>query len=460
MVAESKDEDRCPIRALLIGRVSTSEQKKNGTSLANQEAWGKSAVENDGGVLVSSLFKDHSGKTFLKEYNKDLRETISKNDLNAVYVRSLDRLSRHFFDSVAFLGELFDKKIEVITLTERYCPPLSEMQIMMLAMTLAYSDRELSTIGERTMGGLLSRFRSGFWPRHYVPFGFEKVDGQLHRIEEFEKVVGAIFKEFIKLENYTQTANQINNDFEHILEKEFKASDIKSIVSNEVYVGFVEHGGERFGAFENPSEPNPKYRIIDEELFNKAGLIAEKISGKQKVKSKRLEDIPLFQKFAEEGSLPSLLDGKWVPVCPNCQSPNHVIRNGKQVHMGALVFQYYCKKCDHWFRRPMVKSVKELSKISPMRCPYCGVSRSLEYHSHPLHNDQCVIVCTQCEQHFFLHKTWADLYARPSKKESENIEAYSRYSEPSNLPKRIERNTYKEPKISVSKWQTKLMENG
>ncbi len=458
MVAESKDVDRGPIRALLIGRVSTSEQKKNGTSLSNQEAWGKSAIKNDGGLLVSSFFKDHSGKTFLKEYSNELLETISKNDLNAVYVRSLDRLSRHFFDSVVFLKELFDKKIEVITLTERYCAPLPNTQILTLAISLAISHCELLTIGARTMSGLLSRFRSGFWPRHYVPFGFEKVDGQLHRIEEFEKVVVAIFKDFIKLENYTQTANKINEDFEVILEKKFKASDIKSIVNNEVYIGFVEHGGERFGAFEDPLQPNPKYRIVDEELFKKAGLIAEKIAGRQKIKSNRLEDNPLFQKFAEEGSLPSLLEGKWKPVCPNCQSPNHVVRNGKHLHMGALVFHYKCKKCGHCFRRPMANTIKELSRIIPIRCPFCGVSRSLEYHAHHQYNDQCVIVCTKCENEFMLPKKLADLYARPSKKELKNIRSYSGHSENCDLPNK--KNAKQKLKMSVSNGQTKLMENG
>ncbi|DAB19087.1 TPA: hypothetical protein CPT81_08795, partial [Candidatus Gastranaerophilales bacterium HUM_20] len=160
-------------KAIIYVRVSSEEQAKHGFSIENQKKVCSEFAERNG-YYVDKLFVDE-GKSAKNLDRPEIQELMSycskkKNDIKALVVWRLDRISRNNTDYHGVLRPLLDKKrIKLLSATEANVASIEGELMRNIGMSYAEYERQL--IGVRTIAGLREKARQGDYPRQ-APIGY------------------------------------------------------------------------------------------------------------------------------------------------------------------------------------------------------------------------------------------------------------------------------------------------
>lgn len=165
-------------------RVSTKKQSNHGYSIGQQITNIMNFAQQHG-YYVTNIFSDEGISA--KDLNRpNLQELLkicnsSKNEVKAVIVYKLDRISRDIADYTATLKPFFDsKKIKLLVVSGTNGDTLeTEMQ---REMTMVFADYERKIGKIRTKEGLRGKVASGGYPYH-APLGYKnEIDGRYKKM--------------------------------------------------------------------------------------------------------------------------------------------------------------------------------------------------------------------------------------------------------------------------------------
>ena len=173
------------VKAIGYTRVSTEEQAKEGVSLASQEDKIKSyASLHDIELLEIISDKGASGKSLDREGMNRLLELVESNEINAVIVYKLDRLSRKTKDFLSLI-DMFENKDIAFHSIEEKVDTKSANGMFFLTIMSAISQWERGIIIERTKEALNHKKNNGEWCGR-IPFGF-KIENN-HLVDNPEEI--------------------------------------------------------------------------------------------------------------------------------------------------------------------------------------------------------------------------------------------------------------------------------
>ena len=163
-------------KAVIYARVSSEEQAKHGFSIENQKRQCEEFAErNDYFVIKTFVDEGKSAKNLDRPEIQDLMAFCSKkkNNVKAVIIWRLDRISSNNEDYHGALRPLFERKgITLLSATEANINTLEGDLMRNIGMSFAEYERKL--IGARTLAGLRQKAEQGEYP-HKTPIGYKNI---------------------------------------------------------------------------------------------------------------------------------------------------------------------------------------------------------------------------------------------------------------------------------------------
>ena len=274
-------------KAVIYVRVSSEEQAKHGFSIENQK---KVCIEfaEKNGYFVDKVFVDE-GKSAKNLERPEIQELMTycrkkKNNIKAVVIWRLDRISRNSTDYHGVLRPLFEGRgIKLLSATETNVDTMEGDLMRTIGVGIAEYERKL--IGARTKAGLRQKASQGEYP-HQAPIGYKNItrkDGSKTIIID-DKNAFYIKKAF---EMYDGGMYSLRSLAEKLYEEGFRSktgkkvakTTIEYILKNIFYTGAFK--------FEDKLYENAKHKaIISKELFYR---VQDRLISPDKVKKQNYE---------------------------------------------------------------------------------------------------------------------------------------------------------------------------
>jgi len=267
------------MKAIIIARVSTEEQKEAGNSLPAQIARLKDYCERKGYKIIKQFSYDESAyKKNRKEFDKILDYIIDQKEKIAVCFDKVDRLSRNVFDKR--VSSLYEKALK--DKIELHFP--SDGQIInskisasekfgfnvKLGLAKYYSD----AISDNVKRATEQKLRRGEWPGK-APYGYRNIDkengGKWIVIEQSEAQVIKKMYEWYSTGSFSM--NGIRDRVKEVFSLKFSKGRVDYILKNPFYCGTMIYNEQEY--------PHNYDRIITQELFNKVQNIKSSYNKKR-----------------------------------------------------------------------------------------------------------------------------------------------------------------------------------
>ncbi len=164
------------LNAVIYVRVSSDDQAQHGFSIS-QQIINNTNYASENGYKIIQTFKDEgkSAGTLEREGLQNMLEycSNSKNNVNAVIVYKLDRISRDVGDYSATLEPFFDGlDIELITVSDINGKGLDVKMMRQISMVFSERERKLGAL--RTKEGIRGKVATGQYP-HHAPVGYKNI---------------------------------------------------------------------------------------------------------------------------------------------------------------------------------------------------------------------------------------------------------------------------------------------
>ncbi|HIS35009.1 TPA: recombinase family protein [Candidatus Scatousia excrementigallinarum] len=255
-------------KAVIYARVSSEEQAKHGFSIENQK---KVCVEfaQKSGFVVDKIFVDE-GKSAKNLDRPEIQELMTycgkkKNNIKALVIWRLDRISRNTTDYHGVLRPLFERKgIKLLSATEANVDTIEGDLMRNIGMSFAEYERKI--IGFRTIAGLRQKASQGEYP-HQAPVGYKNItreDGS-KAIAIDEKNAFYVKRAFEMYDSGMYSLRSLTNKlyedgFRTKKGKKVAKTTIEYMLKNIIYTGVFK--------FEDKIYENAKHKpIISKELF-------------------------------------------------------------------------------------------------------------------------------------------------------------------------------------------------
>ena len=290
-------------RCVILGRVSTDDQAREGTSLDEQVRKLSLYAEAMGYDLVDTYLDDISGAKALADRPQGARllADARAKKFDKVLCTSVDRFSRSLSAGSSDMETL--KELGVSIFFQQIGQEMSEsvdteghIGQMIIGMLLLFADFERSMIRSRTHAGNMAAAEADRILPGRLPYGVESDDeGQLHIIEEEAEAVRAVFKMRAQGESLTaitrwlneskydqrpvyskaktMQARQIDPDAPEVFtDGTWRKPTVVNMLTQPAYVGTYakQFGGKQFAFKVAP--------IIDEETWDKVQTIQTKVT--------------------------------------------------------------------------------------------------------------------------------------------------------------------------------------
>lgn len=243
-------------------RVSTDRQADKGYSLSEQEKRIKAFCNSRDWDLIK-VYKDpgFTGSNLERPGLQKLIEEIDAYDI--VLVNKLDRLSRSQKDTLYLIQDVFaPHNCNFVSIEESF-DTTTALGIAMVGILSAFAQLERSQIKERLKMGKEGRKKKGLWHGgHYIPIGYDYVDGQLKINDEAEQVK-LIFQMFLNGASIRSIARHLNQNYTTRYTSWNYVGTVRRVLANPVYIGMV-------GEYKGQHEP-----IIDKDTFEKVQVILD-----------------------------------------------------------------------------------------------------------------------------------------------------------------------------------------
>lgn len=299
-------------KAALYIRVSTQEQVENYSievqrerleAFCKSKGWDIYNVYIDGGYSGASLERPD-----LQRLLKDL------NNIDAVVVYKLDRLSRSQKDTLELIEDYFLKnKVDFVSITETLdtSTPFGKAMIGILSV---FAQLERETIAERMRMGHIKRAENGLrgMGGDYDPAGYSRVEGKLVIKQDEAKHIQRAFDLYEQYHSITQVQKKLKE--EGFIVWRFRR--YRDILENPLYIGRVRFAGELYkGAHES---------IITQKQFERVQVLLGRHKGNNAHKAKT-----------------SLLSG--LITCQQCGEKFVSYSTGKSEKNTVRYYYYICR---------------------------------------------------------------------------------------------------------------------
>lgn len=256
--------DKEEVTVAIYVRVSSPGQVIYGYSLEEQVRLCRERCDMMGWE-VRYIFRENgeSAKTTDRPKFQLMLERAREGAFHVLVFWKLDRFCRSLADVVNIERELGGCGISLYSITEQIdtITPVGKFNFRNLASA---SELERDFISERVRMGITAMARQHKWVTNYPPLGYDKgEDGRLVKNNAEAKLVREIFEMYINLESMPQVAFELNkNGVKTKWNKKWSTYSVKKILDSRIYLGEYETAGVK--------DHVEDYRILEEELFNKA----------------------------------------------------------------------------------------------------------------------------------------------------------------------------------------------
>ena len=301
--------------AVVYTRVSTSEQAKNGYSLARQE---KECIDfaHREEYNVLKIFQEGgaSAKTTKRNVYQEMVKfcIANKNKVDSIIVWQYDRLSRSLNDKCIIYALFKKHNIKILSATQVNGDSANEQ----LAQNLIYilAEYENSIKAERVTAGMKEAFLQGNW-LWKAPVGYEMIDKKLYPDKEKAPIIKKIFEDFATgLYRQTDLLKYLQDNGIKI-----SANTLCDLLRKPIYCGLLVNKKYSNEPVRGKFEP-----IVDEQTFYRVQAI---LNGNKSQAVPHLRQNPMFPL-------------KQFITCPYCNQP----LTGDTPH-GRKGQKYYYYRC-------------------------------------------------------------------------------------------------------------------
>lgn len=269
------------MKTALYIRVSTTEQAKEGYSLAAQKhklvnycdlkGWNIVEIYSDEGISGSSLKERPQAMRMLEDAKKRLFDNI--------LILKVDRLCRNTKDLLDIIDLLKKYNVRLNAVDEQidYTTPVGKMMLTMLG---SFAELERSTISERMKLGKEQKVRIGIKSKTgKILYGYQYIDGNYIINEEEAAIVRLVFQKLINGESLRSIVRYLLENKIANPDRKWTATIIKRMIMNPTYKGYTfsslyKHP-HKYIDFENAIiEPAKNVEpIVSEEIYEQANII-------------------------------------------------------------------------------------------------------------------------------------------------------------------------------------------
>lgn len=263
------------MRAVILARVSTKRQEKEGLSLREIQlpALRKYAQENDFEVRSNDeyIFQESAGEKIRKKFDEMIAYVKKHDDIKAIITFRVDRITRNFRDAVALdeLRSIHDKQLHFINDRLVIHKNSSGRDIQDWDFKVFWAKQTINRLKDDELNSRRSKLENGELPGPAC-FGFKNVtlDNKKKWIipDEFKsQVVKAIYNWYVSGSySILEISQKLKRDYDIKKSK----SAVHFILNNPFYVGIIVNNGREY--------PHRYEQIITRQIFDKAQVLMNK----------------------------------------------------------------------------------------------------------------------------------------------------------------------------------------
>lgn len=227
---------------------SIDEQVQRITGYCRAKGWTLLKIYTDGGF---------SGGNTQRPGLQQMLQAIRTNEVDAVVVYKLDRLSRSQKDTLVLIeDEFLSHGVDFVSINENFdtSAPFGRAMIGMLSV---FAQLEKDQITERFTMGRIGRSKAGYFHGGgNAPTGYDYVNGELIVNEYQAAQVREIYDGFLA----GKSINAIWRDMERKYGGSWSATKIRNILRNSVYIGKVKFADVEYEGQHQPILSEEKYK--------------------------------------------------------------------------------------------------------------------------------------------------------------------------------------------------------
>lgn len=248
-------------------RVSTENQLENYSIEEQIERLNSYCKAKDWILLKTYTDGGYSGGNTDRPALQALLRDIKENNVNAVVVYKLDRLSRSQKDTLTLIEDEFLKNgVDFVSINENFdtSTPFGRAMIGILSV---FAQLEKDQITERFTMGRVGRGKAGYFHGGAsIPFGYVYQNGELV-IDEYEAMqIREIYDSFLA----GKSINAIGREMQGKYTRKWDAVKIRNALTNSVYIGKVKFASTEYDGRHTPVISRDVFDQVRNLLFSQA----------------------------------------------------------------------------------------------------------------------------------------------------------------------------------------------
>ena len=232
-------------RAVVFGyaRVSTDNQLENYSIDEQIERLESYCKAKDWTLLKTYVDGGYSGGNTERPALQQMLEAVRDNEIDAVVVYKLDRLSRSQKDTLTLIeDEFLARGTDFVSINENFdtSTPFGRAMIGILSV---FAQLEKDQITERFTMGRIGRGKAGYFHGGgNAPTGYDYIEGKLV-VNEYERIqVQEVFNAFLS----GKSINAICLDLSNRYATKWTATKVRNVLMNSLYTGKVKFKGQEY----------------------------------------------------------------------------------------------------------------------------------------------------------------------------------------------------------------------
>lgn len=162
-------------------------------------------------------------------------EDCRKGLINTIITKSISRFARNITETLSVVRELKSIGVSVYFMTEKIDTAKMGSE-MMLAVYAACAEIESKAISNAQKWAFRTRAKEGRYNQPKLPYGYQRIDGEVKVIEDEAKIVEDIFNKYVNKDfSVTKLVDYLNKHY--FKKKKWSQSTVSSMLKNERYCG-------------------------------------------------------------------------------------------------------------------------------------------------------------------------------------------------------------------------------